>query len=42
MLEELKEPAQKGDIDLRYFDESGFSLIPNIPYGWQSKNPEII
>lgn len=24
----------RGDIDLRYADESGFNLTPNIPYGW--------
>lgn len=36
-LEELKEPAKKGEIDLRYLDESGFYLRPNIPYGWQEK-----
>jgi transposase len=34
-LLELKEQDKKGEIDLRYFDESGFSLMPSIPYGWQ-------
>lgn len=34
-LAELKLQAQKGEIDLRYLDESGFSLTPYIPYGWQ-------
>ena len=41
-LEELKAQEKKGEIDLRYFDESGFSLMPYIPYGWQAKNQEII
>nr|WP_276324172.1 transposase [Anaplasma marginale] len=30
-------------MDLRYFDESGFSLTPYVPYAWQEKgNPIII
>ncbi|NEQ84196.1 MAG: IS630 family transposase, partial [Moorea sp. SIO2I5] len=36
-LKELKEQAKKGEIELRYLDESGFSLKPDIPYGWQEK-----
>ena len=28
-------------MDLYYFDESGFSLQPNIPYGWQKKGEAI-
>jgi len=24
----------KGDIDLRFSDETSFSMTPNIPYGW--------
>lgn len=28
-------------LDLYYFDESGFSLQPNIPYGWQKKGETI-
>lgn len=35
-LKELKEQEQKGEIDLRYLDESGFSLWPCIPYAWQA------
>lgn len=27
----------RGDIDLRFGDESSFSLTPNIPYGWIKK-----
>ena len=34
---QLKEQAQKGEIDLRYLDEAGLSLVPSIPYGWQEK-----
>jgi transposase len=41
-LVELKNRYKKGEIDLRYFDESGFSLIPYVPYGWPEKKPEII
>ena len=41
-LKELIEQEIKGEIDLRYLDQTGFSLIPYIPYGWQEKNAEII
>ena len=41
-LAELKDKDKKGEIDLRYFDESGFSLIPYIPYAWQEKEQQII
>lgn len=34
-LVELKSQDEKGEIDLRYLDESGFSLMPYIPDGWQ-------
>jgi transposase len=34
-LEVLKRRAERGEIDLRYLDESGFSLISAIPYAWQ-------
>ena len=30
----------RGDIDLRYADESGFNLTPNIPYGWIRKGEQ--
>jgi len=33
-LEVLKDRATTGEIDLIYFDESGFTLTPNLPYGW--------
>lgn len=32
---------KSGEIDLCYGDESGFSLTPNIPYGWQEINQPI-
>ena len=31
----LKERDKKGEIDLRYLDEAGFSLTPCVPYCWQ-------
>lgn len=34
-LEELKEQHCLGNIDLYYFDEAGFSLVPPVGYGWQ-------
>lgn len=34
-LEELKQLAQDGEFDLLYFDASGFSLTPEVPYAWQ-------
>jgi len=33
--EELKRLDDAGEIDLYYSDESGFSLVPSVPYGWQ-------
>ncbi|MCU0535341.1 MAG: IS630 family transposase [Hydrococcus sp. Prado102] len=38
---ELKEQDKKGEIDLRYLDESGFSLMPCLPYAWQEKGSTI-
>ena len=40
-LNSLKELENKGLIDLFYFDESGFSLVPYIPYAWQKKGQPI-
>ncbi len=34
-LEGLKEQHCLGNIDLYYFDEAGFSLVPPVGYGWQ-------
>ena len=36
-LSELLEQEHQGKIDLRYLDESGFSLTPTVPYAWQEK-----
>ncbi len=35
-LEELKRLDEPEKIDLYYLDESGFSLIRSVPYGWQN------
>jgi len=40
-LETLIEEDREGIIDLRYFDESGFCLVPYIPYAWQEKGDTI-
>jgi DDE superfamily endonuclease len=34
-LEALQKQENQGKIDLYYFDESGFTLDPYIPYAWQ-------
>lgn len=36
-LTSLIQKEQRGEIDLRYLDETGFCLTPYIPYGWQEK-----
>jgi len=36
-LEILKQQALRGDIDLFYFDGTGFNLNPNVPYCWTEK-----
>jgi transposase len=40
-LDMLIEEDKQGIIDLRYFDESGFCLIPYVPYAWQEKGETI-
>ena len=35
-LEEFKRLESEGNIDLYYLDETGFCLIPSIPYAWQN------
>lgn len=40
-LEEHKQNENGGILDLYYFDESGFSLMPCIPYAWQEKGETI-
>lgn len=40
-LAELKEQEKRGEINLRYFDESGITLTPYVPYAWQEKGERI-
>ena len=43
-LEEIKgllNQADKGELDFYYFDESGFTLEPCIPYAWQPIGKQI-
>ena len=40
-LEALQKQEDHGQIDLYYFDESGFALDPTIPYAWQEPNSVI-
>jgi hypothetical protein len=42
-IEHLKSEVAKDDsLNLYFFDESSFSLTPNIPYGWSPKNETIM
>lgn len=34
-IKALKVQDEAGEIELTYFDETGFSLIPIVPYAWQ-------
>jgi len=34
-LSDFERLAEKGQIDIFYGDESGISLLPNVPYAWQ-------
>ncbi len=34
-IKALKEQDEAGEIELTYFDETGFNLIPIVPYAWQ-------
>jgi transposase len=40
-LETLIDEDKEGIIDLRYFDESGFCLVPYVPYAWQENGETI-
>jgi transposase len=31
----LQASEGKGELDLHYFDETGFNLVPEVPYAWQ-------
>lgn len=40
-LTELHQREAAGEIDVYYFDESGFSLTPEVPYAWQAAGETI-
>jgi hypothetical protein len=40
-LEALQKQEDQGKIALYYFDESGFTLDPYIPYAWQESGTVI-
>jgi transposase len=40
-IQYLKDEQQLGRIDLLYFDEAGFNLVPSVPYGYQKKGETI-
>ena len=35
LIDELIKQEAKQELDLYYFDESGFTLVPSVPYAWQ-------
>jgi transposase len=41
VIKGLMVQADKGDIDFYYFDESGFTLEPSVPYAWQEMGETI-
>lgn len=41
-LEELTERASRSEIDLVYFDQSGFNLWAKVVYAWQKKGERIV
>ncbi len=41
-LEQLKAQESRGEIEIRYVDESGFCLTPYIPYAWQESQQKIV
>jgi transposase len=40
-IKRLCDQADKGEIDFYYFDESGFTLEPCVPYAWQRVGEQI-
>jgi DDE superfamily endonuclease len=40
-VELLQKQEESGELALRYFDASGFCLMPYIPYAWQEKGQPI-
>ena len=41
LINQLIESYKAGEINLYYFDESGFSLTPTVPYAWQKVGEHI-
>jgi transposase len=41
-IKHLEEAEGAGIDDLNYFDESGFSSVPEIPYAWQEPDDRIL
>ena len=41
-LEQLNEQADQGNIDLIYFDQSGFNLWAKVVYAWQKRGERIV
>ena len=41
LIKNLIDEENKGDLDLYYFDGSGFTLEPCVPYAWQVKGEQI-
>jgi len=37
LIQDLNRQAENGDIDVVYFDESGFALEPCVPYAWHTR-----
>ena len=40
-IEELRKRESRGEIEIRYVDETGFCLTPYIPYCWQENKQTI-
>ena len=40
-LKALQKQEDAGQLDLVYFDEAGFSLVPVVPYAWQGPGQQI-
>ncbi len=41
VLGQFEKLSESGLIDVYYGDESGVSLVPNVPYGWQFQNEDV-
>jgi len=40
-IADLKQQHKKGEIEIWFFDETGFDLQPTVPYAWQPKGETI-